>query len=397
MASNKNLPNKTIVCLTPLPMLEDSRVIKMAASFARWGYNSIVIESGLSTTNSPLPFKLISMGLPDVPLYRNRTLRAMWKVSTIKALAYALAVRVPVPLTSYASRNYKTNYLFHYRDKVRRVLPKADLYMLRSYLQYPAVQGKPFIYDASDFYSALWDKANRFESSWAMPFHQKIEYECTEKALAITTVSSGLAPLFFERFGRTPEIIRNCYDKRLDIPIEFTLKNMLGLTDSDFLAVVVGTAKDGMAISTALEALELLPHNVHIAFVGKKHQNYGSRTCSVGAVPANQVVPFISDADCILILYFDCNLNYRYCLPNSLFQGIAAQIPILYPMLPEIGNLAARYNLGLSIDPLDPSSIALAINELMAHKSKFGLEEAAAELSWEVEEQKLKKIVEGNL
>lgn len=393
MAKYKSITRKTIVTLTTVPVLGDSRAMKIAASFARWNYNSIAIEGGISNSNEPLSFGLISSGSPSLQI-RNSPMA--------KNLYYAVANRVPPLLTSFLSNikqrsyfdSYKVSYMFHYRDMVRRVLPEADLYLLRSYLQYPAIKGKPFIYDASDFYSALRDNNDDFERKRANPFHYRIEQECMKKALAVTTVSGGLVSLFTREFGRKPEIIMNCYDKRLDIPTRQTLKNMLGLTSLDFLAVVIGTAKDGMAISTAIEALGKLPDNVHIAFVGKGHKDYGSRTHSVGAVPANEVVPFISDADCVLIPYFDHNVNYRYCLPNSLFQGIAAKLPILYPMLPEIAHLAAKYSIGLSIDALNPDSIALAINELIAHKSIFGLETAAQELSWEKEEQKLKAIVE---
>ena len=394
MASSKNLPNKTIVCLTPLPILEDTRVIKIAASFARWGYNSIVVEDGMSKSAVPLPFELISLGKQAMQIQTVPNIRTLWRIQAIRTAAYMVINGIPLLRTTLMPHIYRNGYMSQYGDRVKKALPEANLYLLRSYVQYPAIKGKPFIYDASDFYSALWNNASNPEKKWAMPFHEKVERECTEKALAIITVSSGLIPLFSEKFGRSPELVRNCYDKRLDAPAKQTLKAMLGLADSEFLAVVVGTAKDGMAIPPAIEALGRLSCHAHIAFVGKGHKDYGPRTHSVGAVPANEVVPFISDADCVLILYFDLNANYRYCLPNSLFQGIAAKIPILYPMLPEIVCLASKYNLGLPINPLDPASIASGINKLMANKSTFDLEKAAAELSWEIEEQKLKQIVE---
>lgn len=394
MAKDKNLSSQTIVCLTPLPVLEDSRVMRMAASFARWGYNSIVIEDGMSKSPVPFPFGLISLGKSAIQTQAVPQIRALWRIQAIRTAAYIVINGIPLLKTTFMPHIYRNGYMTQYRDRVKKVLPEANLYLLRSYVQYPAIKGKPFIYDASDFYSALWNNVSNPEKKWAMPFHEKVEQECTEKALAIITVSNGLIPLFAERFGRSPELVRNCYDTRLDAPAKQTLKAMLGLTNSDFLAAVVGTAKGGMAIPTTLEALEQLPSNVHLAFVGKRHKDYGPRTHSVGAVPANEVVPFISDADCILIIYFALNSSYRYCLPNSLFQGIAAKIPILYPMLPEIACLASKYNLGLSIDPFDPASIASGINKLMAYKSTFDLEKAAAELSWEVEEQRLKQIIE---
>jgi len=270
--------------------------------------------------------------------------------------------------------------------------------LLRSYLQYPALKGKRFIYDASDFYLSLWDSATEFEIRKVMPFHHKIEQQCMEEALVVTTCCEGVASLIKEEFGRQAKVVRNCQDKRCDVPVKQTIKKMLGLTDKDFLVVSVGAAKPGAAIGQALTAFNELPDNVHLAFVGKGHRDYGLLGVhSIGAVPANAVTPFISDADCSIILYFNYSDGYRYVQPASLFHAIDAKLPVLYPPLPNILSITNQYSIGMMIDPLDPDSIANGIREMVAVKSFFNLDKAAKELSWEQEEIKLKSILEGIL
>jgi len=381
---------KTIVSLTTLPVLQDGRILKMASSIARFGYESVLIDNSPFNSNS-YPFQLISIGSqPSAPQSTKFELK--------KALYYAIYNRLPSQirplLDKFKKDDYVRGYMSYYKDRVLNVLPAADLYLLRSYLQYPALKGKRFIYDASDFYLSLWDCASEFEKEKVMPFHRKIEQQCMKEALVVTTCCEGVASLIKKEFGREAKIVRNCQDKRCDVPVKQTIKKMLGLTDKDFLVVSVGAAKPGAAIAQAVEALNKLPNNVHLAFVGKGHKDYGLRAHSVGTVPANEVTPFISDADCAIILYFNYSENYLHVQPASLFHAIDARLPVLYPLLPDIVSVTSRYSIGLPIDPLDSASIADGIKEMIETKTLFHLDKAARELSWEQEEPKLKAILE---
>lgn len=385
---------KKVVTLTTLPALYDGRTKKIATSFARWGYDSILIDNSVNDNHS-YPFRLISLG--EAPISPSM----LEKVKTnIKKTAYSFAInRIPRQLQSllaqFRGNDYSSWYMSFYRDRVLKVLPEADLYVIRSYLQYPAIEGKRIIYDAGDFYQALWTNPNEYEKKIIMPFHHKVEEGCMRNAIAVTTVCDGLVSLIKNAWGRNPHVIMNCHDTRLDISHEPPIKKMLKLTPSDYLVVVVGTAKGGMAIGKAREALDRLPQNVHIAFVGPDHKDYGKRMHSVGYIPTNEIVPFIRDADCSMIIYWAQNINYYHCLPNSIFHNIAARLPVLYSNLPDMSKLASGYNFGLPIDSLDSNSIADGIKEMMASRpSRFDMETAARELCWANEEQKLKKIVD---
>ena len=93
----------------------------------------------------------------------------------------------------------------------------------------------------------------------------------------------------------------------------------------------------------------------------------------------------------------DTNLNYRFSLPNKLFDYIQAGVPIVASHLTEIERIITHYNIGTFIENHDPKTIALTIqNTLNDEKSlelwKNNLNVAAQELCWENEQQSLLSI-----
>jgi glycosyltransferase involved in cell wall biosynthesis len=234
-----------------------------------------------------------------------------------------------------------------------------------------------------------------------------METWCIQRAAIVVTVGKGIARFQEEAFGCQPIIIRNCHDARLDREPVQSLRKSLGLNAEDFLLVTIGQAKKGQAIQEALDALLGLPEFVHLAFIGgnykahiEKHltNRLEKRVHFVSPVRPDEVVPFVKSADASLILYYPRSVNYEYCLPNSLFQAIDAELPLLYPELPEISEIAKKYDLGITINPKIPRSISLAVKALLNDPAeivrfKNNLREVKTALSWEQEEKVLKKLI----
>jgi glycosyltransferase involved in cell wall biosynthesis len=119
----------------------------------------------------------------------------------------------------------------------------------------------------------------------------------------------------------------------------------------------------------------------------------------VPPVSPDEVVPFIRSADAALVLYYARSPNYEHCLPNGFFQSVGANLPVLYPELPELRRLATEYGFGLPIDPRDPNSIRDAVCALLRDRTlRESLRQrsasAAQALSWEREERALCELVE---
>lgn len=114
-------------------------------------------------------------------------------------------------------------------------------------------------------------------------------------------------------------------------------------------------------------------------------------------MPYEQLMQLTACASCGVTLDKDTNLNYRYSLPNKLFDYIRAGIPVLASDLPEVRKIVEGYHVGLVVSSHDPKEIAAGIRQLTEFPSdhlKDSLKNAARELCWENEKHKLTEVYE---
>jgi glycosyltransferase involved in cell wall biosynthesis len=117
----------------------------------------------------------------------------------------------------------------------------------------------------------------------------------------------------------------------------------------------------------------------------------------LGEIPLEKLHGYTQQADLGLSLEEDKGLNYRFALPNKLFDYIQAEIPVLVSYLPEMKNLVQEYQLGLSIEKHEPKHIADCINNMVTNNGNMQLwktnaKKAALELNWEKEKQVIENL-----
>jgi glycosyltransferase involved in cell wall biosynthesis len=419
-APSAGAPPARIVSLTPSRVDRDSRTFKQAASMARLGYESVVVEEG--TSEFPLdglPFELrgpgrsagggppggaVQLTAADRPSAAMRAYR--WLPERARQTTERV-LRTPLTITRYVTA----------ARTAAGELPPAALYWLHGYHQFPAVwlasrrHRVPFVYDAHDFYpeviegggdTALEDRALR-------AFYLMIERACARSAAELVTVSDGVADLIEARTGRRPSVVRNCAELRGAHDGARDVRAAAGLDAGDFLVVMAGNHKPGMrAIEQAIDAFATLPPQAHLAFVGAGYEPVAPRVSALdlrdrvhflGPVPATEVPAFIRTADVVAVLYIaNCN-NIAMALPNGFFSAIAAGLPMLYPELPEMRRIAEEHELGLPIEPTRPDSIVATVRALMDDPNRVAelrsnAERARGMLNWEREEALLAEIVD---
>lgn len=335
--------------------------------------------------------------------------------------AVSLVVRPlnPVIANTLAFARYLKSYLRDHFIRVLSVTPRADLYYLHAFYQFPAVwilcrwHRAKLIYDAHDFYLHQLDDpgVSSYWKKWVIPFERMIERACVRFADDVVTVNDGIASLMRRQFGCEPLILRNVHDFRLDHQSVRSIRETIGLPPSAFLVVSIGNYKSGIVLEPVLDALKALPSHVHLAFLGGGYpvldeaaalRGLAGRVHLLGRVLPQEVVPFVRSADAAILLYFGRTPNYPNALPNGLFQSIAAELPLVYPNLEQIRRLAERYGVGIMADPQKPAEIEAALRVLLEDSEqrtalRRNLRVAGRELCWEREEQVLKELLHAHL
>ncbi|MCB0473189.1 MAG: glycosyltransferase, partial [Flavobacteriaceae bacterium] len=100
-------------------------------------------------------------------------------------------------------------------------------------------------------------------------------------------------------------------------------------------------------------------------------------------------------ADLGISLEEDLGLNYRYALPNKLFDYITANIPVLVSDLPEMSAIVKKYHVGKVLKNRTPEALARIVSEMLNEGKKNWekqLEQASGELTWENESEKLRAV-----
>ncbi|MCK5692641.1 MAG: glycosyltransferase, partial [Bacteroidales bacterium] len=108
-----------------------------------------------------------------------------------------------------------------------------------------------------------------------------------------------------------------------------------------------------------------------------------------GRMMPEELRPLTLSADLGISLEEDLGLNYRYSLPNKIFDYIQSRVPVLCSALPEMRRIVDTYGVGISSKEKDPEKLAGRIRYMLKERSggawREALDKAALELCWENE------------
>jgi glycosyltransferase involved in cell wall biosynthesis len=403
------------VSLTPVSLDADSRAVRFAQTLADAGFRSIVVEGRPSARHFwNKAIEVRSVGRTPAAEIRPGSILQPGRLRN--AVLSMRQGRMGVAGEAMLYMGFRAHDWWRYCQQPRALIPPAELYVLHSFELYRAIAplvrrlGARVLYDAHDFYRGIetFERQFAFDRKRRYPFLRRLEDQLVSAADVFTTVSGGLADLMAQTFRRRPDVIRNCHDERLDRAGVPPLRKTLGLGEADRLAVFVGNYKAGLAIHAAAAALEYLPENVHLAFLGRGYEavaaslsggRVGSRLHLGHAVAPDEIVPTIRGADLGLVLYEPHSENYRYALPNGFFQLVAAGLPIVRGELQEIEAAIGGQLVGYCLPKLEPFEIAQAISCVIEERDvlRANAEVLRRSLRWENEAIKLRQLISSSL
>ena len=262
----------------------------------------------------------------------------------------------------------------------------------------------PIIFDSHEYFTGVPELQNR---AFVRKVWKLIEKSIVPHLKYFITVNDSMAELFSKEYNREVKVVRNIPPKRPYL-VERS-KEKLGIDASKKMILLQG---GGINIDRgAEEAIDTMQYieNAVLYIIGggdvinqlkvrAEKPELKNKVVFISKLPYNELYAYTVHADIGLSMDKDTNINYRFSLPNKLFDYIMARVPVLASRLPEIEKIVRDYGIGEIIDNHEPAHIASKIKFMLSdeskiHEYKANLIVAANELCWENEEPRLLKII----
>jgi glycosyltransferase involved in cell wall biosynthesis len=256
---------------------------------------------------------------------------------------------------------------------------------------------KKLVYDSHELFPELPELVNRpvVRKIWSV-----LERKLIKKIDLCFTVSPSIADYYKDTYRVSFEVIKNVGKFRFDHELEDVHKN----SDSRII-IYQGSLNVGRGIELAIQSMAFIKNAVLvIAGTGDIDQklkrlvsemDLGEKVIFTGRLSFDELWQYTSRADLGISLEEDLGLNYRYALPNKLFDYIQARLPVVVSDLPEMKKIVEKYHIGEILYNRQPKELAAIIDRMLATDIPDGkytpkLALAARELCWEKEEEKLR-------
>ena len=253
------------------------------------------------------------------------------------------------------------------------------------------IKRKKLVYDAHEYYSETPELIGR---NFIQSFWQTIENNLIPKVDFAYTVNQSLANIFEKKWHKKFEVIRN-------LPIK---SNSLEPKNSSPYILYQGAVNMGRGIKEMLLAMQFI-ENIPFYIVGDgdesekikqliHHYKLEKKVKLLGRKTPEELRIITHQAYIGINLLEHRGLNYYYSLSNKFFDYIQAGVPQVCIGFPEYIAYNENYKVAVLVERLVIEDIVNAIKKILDNKDVYNelsvnCIQAAKELNWELEEQKL--------
>mgnify|MGYP001068192639 CR=1 FL=1 len=268
------------------------------------------------------------------------------------------------------------------------------------------IRRKPLVYDTHEYFTGTPEVMDRprVYRVW-----KNLERWLFPRQHTVITVNHSIAGLYREEYGKTVAVVRN-------LPPDWTNTSRLdraelGVAPESRILLMQGT---GINVERGAEELVMAMHPDHglndvlLWIIGSgdvipslkamvREHRLENRVRFFPRMPYAQMMAHTALADIGLSLDKDRSINYRYSLPNKLFDYIMAGVPVLASDLPEVRKIVVDHGVGRVLKKHEPACIASTIKDMLNDSEsmetwKTNCLEARKRLCWEEEEKVVQEI-----
>lgn len=286
------------------------------------------------------------------------------------------------------------------------ILHSNDLDTLLANYLVKKLRGGELVYDSHEYFVEVPElvKRPKVKRIW-----ESIEKRIFPNLNHVFTVNESISDIYQKQYSVPVRIMRNVPLVSTNAPNQIKSKEELGLPQGKKIILLQGAginvdrgAEEMVEAMQWIDAVFLIVGSGDVIEIVKekaKTLNLESKVIFTGRVPFQELMQYTKVADVGVTLDKDTNLNYRYSLPNKLFDYLHADLPIIASNLIEVKKIIETYKIGVVLSNHDPKQMAEEINAYLTNDSlclqaKQNLDQAKADLNWGKEKQVLIKEYE---
>lgn len=362
---NKHLYLKKIIVTVTNDLTSDQRVHKVCRTLHNAGYDVFLIGRKLSNSK------------PLNRSYRTKRISLLFNKGVL----------------FYAEFNLRLFFvlLFYKKD----VLLANDLDTLLPNYFISKLQIKKLVYDSHELFSEIPELVNK-------PFTKKVWRSLERRVLPnlknTYTVSNSIADYYDKKYQTKFKVIRN-----LPLMIRTISRGNFSFDHKEEKIILYqGAINIGRGLELIINTMPFIS-NCILVIIGNgdiiknlksyvKNINLVKKVRFLESLTPNELQKITPLANIGISIEEDLGLNYRFSLPNKIFDYINAEVPILVSNLPEMRKIIDTHKVGEIVKERSPQKLALQIKELLKKDYSEELKKAKKELIWENQEEELLAI-----
>jgi glycosyltransferase involved in cell wall biosynthesis len=290
--------------------------------------------------------------------------------------------------------------------KKAEILVANDLDTLLPNFFISKIKGLPLVYDSHELYTEVPELQDN-------PTKKKIwlslEQFIFPKLNKVITVNKSIAQIYEEKYKVKVNVLRNVPRRsQLKFAAKEELRKHLNVPLNKKIIIMQGS---GINISRggeeAVEAMQFI-ENTLLYIIGAGDAipvlkqmvidlKLQEKVIFMAKIPYRDLLNYTACADAGLTLDKDNNLNYKFSLPNKLFDYFACEVPVIASKLVEIEKIHKQFPFGILLQEVTAKSVAEAIQHVDVESSEYkhwkvNINNAAESLCWENEEKIILEI-----